>query len=144
MELLTSAFVKTNEEYVTAGQDHYIRIWKDKPQKSLISELKGHSNDVTSIAISYDSKFMVSGSRDNTIRLWNYSQRTCVDTLLSQHTGTVTAVAFHPSNYTFVSASADGMIKLWKIDSDTCRYIGSIPFDESKTRSLKVPSATSP
>ena len=34
-----------------------------------MKNLKGHSNGVTSLAISADDKYLVSGSQDNTIRV---------------------------------------------------------------------------
>ena len=37
--------------------------------------LSGHTNYVTSVAISQDGKYLVSGSRDKTIKVWNLEER---------------------------------------------------------------------
>ena len=50
--------------------DETIKIW-NLESMALIKELKGHSNDVISIAFSPDGKTLVSGSKDETIKIWN-------------------------------------------------------------------------
>ena len=39
--------------------------------KKYVRTLVGHNECVISVAISSDSKYIISGSRDNTIKKWN-------------------------------------------------------------------------
>ena len=60
-----------------------VRIWSLK-QKRLIYTLPGHVKQVTSIAISRDNKYIVSGSFDCTVKIWNAQEKT-QETVLVGH-----------------------------------------------------------
>ena len=49
--------------------DKTVRIWnlQDKIQEAV---LKGHTECVTSVAITSNDKYIVSGGGDNTVRIW--------------------------------------------------------------------------
>jgi WD40 repeat protein len=44
--------------------------------RSEVKELKGHTNGVSSVAISADGKRIVSGSHDNTVKVWDADKGT--------------------------------------------------------------------
>ena len=50
--------------------------------------LEGHTSSVTSIAITSDNKYIISGSHDKTIRIWNLLEKR-QETVLEGHDGTV-------------------------------------------------------
>lgn len=62
----------------------------DSELKRLKSTISGHSEIVTSVAITSDSKYIVSGSRDMSIRIWKFSERKQVS-ILSGHTGYISS-----------------------------------------------------
>ncbi|MGD1905857.1 MAG: WD40 repeat domain-containing protein [Leptolyngbyaceae cyanobacterium] len=45
-----------------------------------LKTLEGHSNSVTSFALSPDNQFLVSGSYDETAKLWNVETGECLKT----------------------------------------------------------------
>ncbi|WP_152590674.1 serine/threonine-protein kinase [Nostoc sphaeroides] len=74
----------------------------------------GHSNGVTSIAVSPDGKTLASGSQDKTIKLWNLATGKLIRTLTG-HSNLVNSVAFSRDGKTLASGSTDGSIKLWNL-----------------------------
>ena len=76
--------------------------------------LTGHSDLVTSLAISPDSKTLASGSDDKTIKLWNLATGEQIRTLTG-HSDLVNSVAISPDGKTLASGSRDKTIKLWNL-----------------------------
>lgn len=76
------------------------------------ADLCGHSNSVTSIAFSPDSKYIVSGSYDKTARIWNVQTGEGGHTL-GGHTDAVTSVAFSPTGAHIATGSDDRSVMVW-------------------------------
>ena len=75
----------------------------------------GHSERITSVSMSKDEYYAVTGSADRTIRLWCLRLKECL-AVYKGHTKTIWDVHFSPSGYYFLSGSADGLMILWKTD----------------------------
>ena len=76
------------------------------------SILEGHSDNVSALAFSPDSRTLATGSFDDTIRLWDVETDAHKFTLTG-HTGSIKSVAFSPDGNTLASASRDGTVRLW-------------------------------
>jgi WD40 repeat protein len=73
--------------------------------------LKGHTDEVRSVAFSPDGKRIVSGSIDKTVKVWDAT--TGKETLsLKGHTSWVSSAAFSPDGKRIVSGSHDGTVKV--------------------------------
>jgi len=63
------SFTPDEKHVVTGGEGGYLSLHTLKGKK--ITDYRGHSSDITDIAISKDGKMLLSGSRDQTFKLWN-------------------------------------------------------------------------
>jgi len=99
-----------NPEEITIGEgEEQEKDYKvGKPYKAL----KGHSHFVSSIAISRDSKYVISGSWDKTLRLWDLTTMSTKQ-LFTGHTKDVLSVAFSNDNRMILSGSMDKTMRLW-------------------------------
>jgi WD40 repeat protein len=97
---------------VSGSSDNTIKIW-DLYTGKLRSTLAGHSQVVSSVAISLDGHIIVSGSWDKTIKIWNLHTGKLRSTLKG-HSQEVYSVAISPDGQTIVSGS-DGEIQVWGV-----------------------------
>jgi WD40 repeat protein len=110
--------------------DHAVKLW-DVKSKTLVSELKGHSDYIVSASFSQDGKRLASGSYDGTIRIWDAKSEV---RSLNPHAGKVHSVAFSPDGKLIASGHNDGDIKLW--DAVTGRQLRSMKEDAYSIYSL--------
>ena len=119
-----------------------IHIWNAESGE-LINILKGHTKVVNSVAVSPDSKLILSGSSDKTIRLWNIESGECVkifsdpakltaDGVELYGSEEVDSVAFSPDGKRIVSGMTDGTVRVWNVESGKNSEIifkgrGSVP-----------------
>merc|ERR550537_1757928 len=82
--------------------------------------LNGHSEPVSSVVMSSDGQFGLSGSWDKTMRLWDLNTGASVRTFQG-HGKDVHSVAFSGDNRQIVSGSRDKTIKLWNTLAE-CKY----------------------
>lgn len=81
-----------------------------------VHTLTAHSNYAIDVAISPDSKTLVSCSYDKTIKVWDMVTGNLHGTL-SAHTGWVSCLAISPNNQILASGSLDNTLKLWNLGS---------------------------
>ncbi|MCT7966792.1 serine/threonine protein kinase [Laspinema sp. D1] len=80
---------------------------------TLAKTLGGHLWGVNSIALSPDSRLLVSGSVDKTVKLWDLESGQ-VRQSLSGHSNEIWSVTFSPDGSKVASSSGDGTIKVWE------------------------------
>merc|ERR1719215_2259481 len=85
-----------------------------------VRSLRGHNEPVSSVVMSSDAQFALSGSWDKTMRLWDLNTGAAVRTFQG-HTKDVNSVAFSGDNRQIVSGSRDKTIKLWNTLAE-CKY----------------------
>jgi WD40 repeat protein len=82
----------------------------------LIATLKGHAGTVHSVAITADSRSIVSASGDQTLKVWDIDGQEEIRTLRG-HEGLIGAVALTPDGRQIVSASADKTVRVWDFET---------------------------
>ena len=128
---------------VSGGQDKTMRLWSLITEKHLdvfhgliapledaykaaeltttkcLQVFRGHTAEVSAVAVSPDGRFAVSGSWDNTLRFWSLSTGKC-QASFEGHRGPVTAVAISSNGRFLLSASRDKTLRLWSIARQKC------------------------
>ena len=82
---------------------------------------KGHSGEVTSVAISSDGKHVLSASNDYTLLLWDMKSGKSLRTF-SEHTGYIGHVAFTPDDKHALSIFSNNVLCLWDLNSGQCLH----------------------
>jgi len=103
-----------------------------------IYKLNGHTNNINTIAISADSKFLATGSLDKTVQVWDLTNMQKIR-LFNDFRNNVSSVVFSPDSKYLVVGSWDNLIriydtenwKLTKILNQHKDYIFSLTFSKS-------------
>ncbi|MEY2859317.1 MAG: hypothetical protein RLZZ74_3630, partial [Cyanobacteriota bacterium] len=80
----------------------------------------GHVDEVWSVAISKDGKYIVSGSADRTVKLWDVkNENEPLQTFRGEggHLEEVLSVAISDDGKYIISGSADKTVKLWNVEN---------------------------
>jgi predicted Zn finger-like uncharacterized protein len=92
--------------------------WLGAPRKPLRT-YEGHADWVSSVALSEDGWFALSGGADRTLRLWDLASGDCLRTFTG-HDEWVTAVALAGDGRLALSGSADQTLRLWEVETGRC------------------------
>jgi WD40 repeat protein/serine/threonine protein kinase len=91
-----------------------VYLW-EVPTGRCLSSFAGHAGAVTSVCLSLDGRWVLSGGMDRTLKLWEASSGQCLRTFAG-HSDAVTAVALSADGRYALSGSADRTLKLWILD----------------------------
>jgi WD40 repeat protein len=81
--------------------------------------LAEHTEAVTSVCLSNDGRFALSGSADRTLKLWESAEGRCLLTLEGDMGG-VTSTALSADGNLALSGSTDATVKLWDVRTGDC------------------------
>ncbi len=96
------------------AQSGLIHLWELATGRRLRTFI-GHTGAVTSVGLSFDGRYVLSGSTDATVRLWEAASGQCLRTFAG-HADAVTSVTFSADGRYALSGSADRTLKLWVLD----------------------------
>jgi len=103
-----------DDEVVRGFEWNYWQRLCDNPKK--VPTFRGHSDEVSCIAISLDGTRIASGSLDKKVKVWETSSGKELLTFAA-HNGAVRGVSFSPDGKWVVSAGDDKIVRLW--DAET-------------------------
>ncbi|CAB1348003.1 unnamed protein product [Coregonus sp. 'balchen'] len=106
------------------SDDCLVKIWSSFDGR-LHSTLRGHSAEISDLAVSFENTLMAAGSCDKTIRVW--CLRTCAPmAVLQGHSGSITSLQFSPfakgSKRYLVSTGTDATICFWQWDVNNINF----------------------
>ncbi|MCC0176545.1 DnaJ domain-containing protein [Waterburya agarophytonicola K14] len=110
--------VSCDGQIASASNDKEINLWQVNTGKR-ISVLKGHTDNVTCLAMSVSGRTLISGSKDKTIRFWDLQERKIIRTFggyFDGHLSEVVALALTPDNQTLISCGGDNSLKIWDVN----------------------------
>ncbi|MHA1756643.1 MAG: WD40 repeat domain-containing protein [Promethearchaeota archaeon] len=87
----------------------------NKDNSDIYRRLKGHNDEINTLTISPEGKYIISGSEDKTIKIWDTESGRLIKTLKG-HKDAVKSVAISPDGRYIVSVS-DKTIKIWNLFS---------------------------
>jgi WD40 repeat protein len=103
--------------FVLYAQDGPSNSSSETPGQNLEQRIQlGHSANVTSVSISTDERYALTGSDDETAKLWDLQTGRLIRTF-SGHVQDVNVVAFAPGGEFAITGSSDRTAKLWHVAS---------------------------
>ncbi|KZV64544.1 hypothetical protein PENSPDRAFT_639534 [Peniophora sp. CONT] len=102
---------------VSGGPERVIRMWDPRAGKR-IGKLVGHTDNIRSILVSDDSRYLLTASADASIKLWSLTSQRCLHTF-THHTDSVWSLhSTHPTLQIFYSGDKSG--QLARVDAEGC------------------------
>lgn len=116
--LLSLCFSPDSSTLYVGCEDGSIRVMNvsDAAQRAVWT---GHSEPVSSLAVSEDGRWLASAGYDRTARVWDASAGTpgLCRHVLRGHDDRVIDVAIDPNGRTLASSSDDGAVRIWNFES---------------------------
>jgi WD40 repeat protein len=111
------AFSSDGKTLASAGSDNKIVLSDGDTGRPLpVSPLKGHTNEVFTVAFSpTNPNRLASGGMDTSIRLWDITTGKPIGQPLKQHSRTVFMINFSPDGAKLASVALDAKTLLWDI-----------------------------
>ena len=108
--------VTTLSHVAVASQDGLVRLCRvDEDPDREPFEWAGHLAGVTSLIMTPDDRWLVTGSKDKTIRIWEWQKKAPAQTL-KLHSGTVSSLALDFSATRLLSTGEDETVRSWNLD----------------------------
>lgn len=134
----------TGSVTATGGVDRTIHGWDPRMRDSTF-ELFGHDDNVRTMCMSPDGRYLLSGSSDTTVRLWSVGEQRCIHTFLHHNSSVWSLHSSDPQLMTFYSGDRDGYLcKInWNHNKDLSEGQCIVLAQESSSETGKIPSILS-
>ena len=109
---------KFTEEIIISGwTDGKVRAFRVDNQSALWEIDNAHQHGVTTIALSFNQKFLATGGMSGDIRTWEIRSRELISHL-KEHTSKVTKIQILPDDIHLISSSRDKSILGWDLKNE--------------------------
>lgn len=110
-KILCAAFLPGTSVAVTGDEQGQLQV-RNAPSGVLERVIATNASPITSIAVTPDGKYLLSGSRDGTLRLWD--AHTYTELKQWNQPDSIISVAISPDGVHLVTGSALGMTRVWE------------------------------
>ena len=134
-EIVRSVFITNDNKYIISGNGKTIKIWDLQKKfsnanifalgfenfnnnKNYLKNLNGHTEDINSICMSNDNKYIISGGNDCLIKICNFNTLKCYT--LFGHTFSIYSICITNDDKHIISDGADLNIKIWDFNTKKC------------------------
>ncbi len=97
-------------------------LHNQETEQLLHQSLVGHSDVVSSLAITPDGTLLVSGSYDKSLRVWDMNDGDCIH-VMSGHSKGIGKILITPDGNRVISLAFDGTIRVWDMKSGCCQHV---------------------
>ena len=115
--LLSSTEVDMSGKHVIFELRHYFSHSTPSASTANVQAknvLQGHRGNVTSVAFSPSSAWLLSSSTDGTLRIWESSTLTCQREIVNR--ASINRAILHPSEIEVITADEAGLVKVWDLN----------------------------
>ncbi|KAG8844040.1 hypothetical protein FRB96_003304 [Tulasnella sp. 330] len=102
---------------VAGSPERVVRVWDPRSGKRTM-KLVGHTDNIRSLILSDDGKYLLSGSSDASIKLWSLTAQKCLHTFNHHLDSVWTLFSNHPTLDIFYSGDRSGLV--CKVDVEGC------------------------
>ncbi|CAH0400702.1 unnamed protein product [Chilo suppressalis] len=117
-------FNDTAEKIISAGIDNVIKVW-DIRNNQISYKIKGHTDTVTGVSLSWDGSYLVSNSMDGTVRIWECVRSSSV---YMYHVEYASGVSLSWDGSYLVSNSMDGTVRIWECVRSSSVYMYHVEY----------------
>lgn len=117
--IVSSVVFSTSGVLISGDKDGVISLWEAGDEnQGHATELRGHSDSITNLAVSLDGRFLVSASSDDTVRVWDLLGKKETGTFVA-HDDAVLCVAVSPDGELVASGGWGNTIWIWQLKTGT-------------------------
>ncbi len=128
-------FFPSGNNQMAAVNDNNTNIYNNSGK--IVYKLKGHLEQVNSLDISPDGRFIVTASSDKNAYLWNYNHEmnnySIYDSLFGHH-DTIWSCRFNKTGKYIITASKDSTIKIWNFNGRQINPVFNIVVNTGRYR----------
>jgi len=110
------ATITFSESFIVYSTTNQRILGRNIDSDEILFQLAGHSQLVTSLAVSPDERLIASGLLDNSIWIWDIEKRSAKQ-ILKGHFDDIRFVKFFPDGQKLLSGSSDQSIAVWDVNS---------------------------
>lgn len=103
--------------YIVSSSDKFVKVWD--LQTDVADGVFEHKDGVTSLVLSNNGEFVVTGCKDKLIYIWNFGYRR-IEFTLSGHTDEVMSVGITWNDKFVVSGGAANTVQVWNLETRLC------------------------
>jgi WD40 repeat protein len=127
-DLVASVSMSSDGRYAIPGCGRYPSLAANKKNTlkllevetgNILHTFEGHHEYISSVSLSSDSRYVISGSWDKTLKLWNVETGKLLR-IFEGHDDSVESVSLSVDRKYTISGSRDKTLKLWEVETGKC------------------------